>query len=128
ALVALCVVAVAVLLWLFAPGWARPGTVYADPRLPLLIAVSGLIPLLASAESSNRHLTTRRMENWRFTVIGISSQLVSIPSMIAFAWFIYPSVWALLFGSLVGALFGCVASHLFYRGPWMKFAWDEEIV
>lgn len=128
ALVALCVVAVGVAVWLFAPGWARPGSVYADPRLPMLIVVSALTPLLNAADSSNKYLTTRRMENWRFTVIGISSQFIVIPSMIAYAWLISPSVWALLIGALVGNVFGCVASHLFYRGPWMKFAWDEEIV
>ncbi|WP_187431398.1 hypothetical protein ROLI_045320 (plasmid) [Roseobacter fucihabitans] len=113
-------------LWVFAPTFAPLDTVYADPHLPLLVAISALTPLLNGAESTAKELTIRRLQNWRFTVIGISAQVLSLIAMVTFVQF-SPTVWALLAGMLTVNIFALVASHLFYPGPRMHLARDRDI-
>jgi O-antigen/teichoic acid export membrane protein len=126
AIIALCVLIAALLLWLFAPILAAPGTAYADPQLPWLIAAASIVPLLDGANSTTKDLTMRRMQNWRFTLVGISAQLVGVVCMVLFAQ-INPSVWALFAGMVMINLYGMVLSHIVYPGPRMAFEWDEEI-
>ncbi len=124
--IAACVLAVALLIWLLAPVLAAEDSVYADPRLPVLVALSALVPLLQGCESTCKELTTRNMQNYRFTVIGIAAQLVGIVSMLGFAQ-ISPTVWALFAGMVMINVFGLIATHLFYPGPRMRLIWDKEI-
>ncbi|WP_282129966.1 oligosaccharide flippase family protein [Roseobacter litoralis] len=113
-------------LWAFAPSLAPPQTVYADPRLPLLLALSALAPIMMGAESTTKELLTRRLQNWRFTVVEIGTQVISLIAMVIFVQF-SPTVWALLAGMLLMSVIKMVASHLFYPGPWMQLAHDREI-
>jgi O-antigen/teichoic acid export membrane protein len=127
AIIAVCVLIAALLLGLLAPLLAAPGTAYADPQLPWLIAAAAIVPLLQGANSTNKDLTIRRMQNWRFTIVDISGQLVGVVCMVLFAQ-IHPSVWALFAGTVIMTLYGMVMSHIVYPGPRMAFEWDEEIV
>jgi len=113
-------------IWIAAPQLAPEGTVYADPRLPLLVAISALSPLMIGAESTAKELTIRRLQNWRFTVVEISAQILSLCAMATFVQF-NPTVWALLFGMLVANILLLLASHLFYPGPTMRLARDPVI-
>ncbi len=125
-IIAACVLIVALLVWILAPLFAAPGSVYADPRLPVLVALSALVPLLQGCESTCKELTTRNMQNYRFTVVGIAAQLVGIISMVVFAQ-ISPTVWALFAGMVMINVFGLMATHVFYPGPRMQVIWDAEI-
>ncbi len=125
-LVAGAILASAGVLWLVLPHVAPAGTIYADPRLPGLIALSALGPLMTGAVSTNRPLAMRRLQNWRFTVVGVTSQLVGIAAQILFAS-IWPTVWALMFGMLMINLSGLTFSHTFFPGPRMKIVWDRVI-
>ena len=78
AAIAGCVLLAALGLWAIAPSFAPPGTIYADPRLPLLVAISALTPLIIGAESTSKELALRRLQNWRFTIIGILAQVLSL--------------------------------------------------
>lgn len=124
--IAACVLTIALLVWLFAPALASEGSVYADPRLPALIALSALVPLMQGCESTCKELTTRNMQNYRFTAVGIATQLIGVLSMVGFAQ-ISQTVWALFAGMLMISVFGLIASHLFFPGPRMRVVWDKEI-
>lgn len=124
--IATCVLLVALLVALLAPVLASEGSVYADPRLPVLVALSALVPLLQGCESTCKELTMRNMKNYRFTVIGIAAQLVGIISMVGFAQ-ISPTVWALFAGMVMINVFGLFSTHLFYPGPRMRLLWDRDI-
>ncbi len=126
AAIAGCVLLAALGLWAIAPSFAPPGTIYADPRLPLLVAISGLTPLIIGAESTTKELALRRLQNWRFTIIGILAQVLSLIAMVTFVQF-SPTVWALLAGMLIMNITGLVASHLFYPGPRMRLVRDRVI-
>jgi len=124
--IAACVLVVAALVWLMAPVFATEGSVYADPRLPVLIALSALVPLLQGCESTCKELTARNMQNYRFTVIGIAVQIIGVASMVGFAQ-ISQTVWALFAGLMMMSFSGLVATHLFYPGPRMRPRWDKQI-
>ncbi|MEX5730233.1 O-antigen/teichoic acid export membrane protein [Rhodovulum iodosum] len=129
AVIAIAVLLAAGALALLAPGLAPPGTVYADPRLPGLIALSALSalsPLMLGGVSTCRDLTLRRLENRRYALVMIASQALSLLCMLGFAQ-LSPTVWALMAGMLSKSLFVLIASHIFYPGPRMRFEWDAEI-
>lgn len=116
----------ALVVWILAPSLAPPQTVYADPRLPLLLALSALAPIMIGAESTTKELLTRRLQNLRFTVVEVGAQIVGLLAMVIFVQF-SPTVWALLAGMLLMSVIKMVASHLFYLGPWMQLTYDREI-
>jgi O-antigen/teichoic acid export membrane protein len=125
-LVAGAILASAGALWLVLPHVAPAGTIYADPRLPGLIALSALGPLMTGAMSANRPLAMRRLQNWRFAMVAVTSQLVGIAAQVGFAS-VWPTVWALMFGMLMINLSGLIFSHTVFPGPRMKIVWDRAI-
>lgn len=124
--IAVCVLIAAGLLWLLAPSFATPGTAYADPLLPAMIAVSALVPLMQGTESTTKDLTMRSLQNWWITLVGLSAQVIGLLSMIVFVQF-HASPWALLCGMMVSVLFASSLSHVIYPGPRMRIEWDAEI-
>jgi O-antigen/teichoic acid export membrane protein len=126
AAIAVATVVVAVGLYWLAPGYAPPDTVYADPRLPLLIGLSALAPIMQGAESTARELNLRRIELRYSALLDIVSQVLVIIAMVAFAA-VSPTVWALMAGMLVGPCVRAFATHLFFPGPRMALVRDSEI-
>ena len=120
------VVVCAGLLALLAPHLAAEGTVYADPDLPAMIAVSALIVVMQGLAPTTLFLAQRRMRLARLTAMDLGAQAVGIAAMIGFAW-IEPSAWALLWGTLVGGLARLVAAHLAFPQPRMAPVWDKAI-
>ena len=120
------VLTVAILLWFLAPAYAPAGTVYADPDLPFLIALSALVPLMMGFDSTTRELAQRRLQMQYPAVLEICSQIITIAAMVTFASF-NPTVWALMAGMLVGAALKVVSTQCFFPGPRMAFVWDREI-
>jgi O-antigen/teichoic acid export membrane protein len=124
--IAVGVLVVAAALWLLAPGLAPAGTVYADPALPALIAVSSVVMILSGLESTTQHVAARKMQLRWGVIQNISSQIVALIAMVALAQ-INPSVWSLLWGMIIGAAFRMVLSHILFPGPRMALAWDREM-
>jgi O-antigen/teichoic acid export membrane protein len=118
-------IAAAALGWL-APAYAPVGTVYADPQLPYLIALSALVPLTQGLESTTRELSLRRIHIQYSAMLDVGSQAAVILAMIAFAS-ISPTVWALMAGTLVGPVVRVFATHLLFPGPRMALVRDPEI-
>jgi O-antigen/teichoic acid export membrane protein len=123
---ALLVIGAAGLLALVAPHLAPAGTVYADPDLPALIAVSALVLVFTGLESTNKFLAARRLQLHWNALVAVVSQVIGLIAMVAIAW-ISPSVWSLLAGMMVGSATRALLSHLMLPGPSMRLTWDREI-
>lgn len=118
---------VGVCLYFTADYWAKPETVYADPRLPFLIIVSSFSVVFEGFVSTNKWVAFRDFDFRRLTLVGITTQVGTIGSLLVVG-ILYPTVWALLVGMLFGGLFGCLLSHLMFSGPRMSFLWREDYV
>jgi len=104
-------------------GWMKPGTVYADPLLPWVISVYSLTAVIQGFGSTKLAVARRRMRmrpitekrrsraNWS----RWSSTVGPRP------WWTH-SIWALVAGSLVSSVSGCLLGHWLLPGP-TRQAW-----
>lgn len=98
---------------------------YEEPRLfPILCAVS-VMPALQGLGSISLATCRRHVQLGALTVIGLAGQILTTLSNILFAWWLQ-SVWALVLGSIMGVLFGLVASYLWLppHRPRLRFHRD----
>lgn len=111
----------------FGPSLFAEGTIYADPRLPWLLAIMAVAPLVQGFESTTKELQQRRLHFGRIALVEISAQVVVVFAMVGFA-LLSPTVWALLAGMLVGQVIKTIGSHWVYPGPRMELVWDTAIM
>ena len=124
-LLALVVLAIAAgLQWclLYAP--FTPGTVYADARLPPMVAAFALCALLQGAESMHLATAQRELQLRLLTRLELLSQLVGMLVTIGLA-LATRSVWSLVVGTLVATLTRTVLSHLLLSGPPYRMCWEK---
>nr|WP_325248395.1 oligosaccharide flippase family protein [Amylibacter sp.] len=126
ATIGLGVLLTALALWLLAPAMAPLGSVYADPRLPLLITLSALTPIIMGFESTTYDLAARHLNMKYIALIEVGGQVLQIVAMVAFAA-LSPTVWALMAGMLTGAALKSASTHFLFSGPRMTWAWNTEI-
>lgn len=106
-------------------GMFIPGTVYDDPRLPLLICVSGFVSVIYGVTSVNIKLAERNLDFARVAVIDVGSGVAGIVAM-AIGAYLTGSVWVLVAGNLLTATAKCVCSHVALKGPGSAFRLDRE--
>lgn len=104
--------------------WLPAGTVYADPRLPLLVSVFALCAWLQGAESMKLALAQRAMQTATLARLDFFVQLLTLALTLLLAWELR-SVWALMAGSLCGAALRTGLSHAVLPGPTLRPAWDK---
>ena len=127
AAVAGIVLAAAAGLRAFGPALAAPGSVYADPALPALVAVSALAVLFRGGVSTTLWRAERRLDIGRVTAMEIAAQAATIAAMLGLALTLGASVWVLLAGLLIGDGLRMAASHLIFRDVAMAPAWDRAV-
>jgi len=88
----------------------KSGTVYADPRLPYLIAAFAIVLVLQGLESIRIIQARRQMHMHMLTKIEISGQLASAVAMIFVAW-MWHSIWALITGAIIAGATRCILSY-----------------
>jgi O-antigen/teichoic acid export membrane protein len=99
---------------------------YDEPRLLTLIPVVALGALMAGFRSTAALTLVRRMLPERRVLMEVGVHAASLMVMIAWAW-MWPSVWALVGGGLVGAALHMVLSHrLLIPGYRNRLAWEPE--
>ena len=98
-------------------------SVYANPLLPLVIAIFMSSALIGGFESTKSALARRTLAMATPIKIGIVCQVFSVIVMITWAA-LEPSIWALVAGSIVGAFLQVVLSHILLPGPDNRWAWD----
>jgi O-antigen/teichoic acid export membrane protein len=124
-LLCLAVLAIALALSIAAGAGAfSAGTVYADPRLPLMMAAFAFSALLQGAESMQLAMAQRELRGGALARLEIGSQLAGTAVTLALA-LATRSVWALVIGTLVASAARTAASHLFLPGRAARPCWDR---
>ena len=100
---------------------------YGEERLLLLFPIVGLTTILDGFKSTKLHTLNRQMAIGRKIAFDIATQVISLVTMIVWAWF-SPTIWSLVIGAMVGVLFSTVASHFLITGYSNKFTWEKEAV
>lgn len=107
-----------------AKGWFTAGTVYADPMLPWLMAAFALCALIQGGESIRLATAQRDMSARQLVRLELVTQLATILITVLAAWWTQ-SVWALLVGTLSGALLKTAFSYTMLPGPVVRPCWDS---
>jgi len=111
-------------LWLICCLIAYPvSQYYNDSRILVLMPVLGLSTLMSGFNSTSLALLKREMNVRTSVGVELSVQFSSLVIMITWA-FIWPTVWALVAGSLISVFLKVLMSHFVIKGPRNRFAWD----
>lgn len=106
-------------------GLWKPGTVYADPRLPPLIASFAIVLVIQGLESIRVLQARRQMHMHTVTKIEISGQVSSAIAMVAVAW-LWHSIWALMVGAVVAGGVRCVLGYRLLPGHSSRLRIDRD--
>lgn len=120
------VVLIAIGFWAFGTRVAPPDSVYADPRLPGLLCLAALSPVLQGLVSSSAALMSRNLDYKRQVILIIITRVLAIAFTVGAAM-ISPTVWALVLGMLSANLMNAVLTHFLLIGPRMRWQRDAEI-
>ena len=113
-----------VVLWIASCLIASPmANFYVEPDLANLIPVAGLVAVISGFNSTALFTCRRHMAYGRLVLLDLSNEVVSFVVSVLWA-FLYPTVWALVGGALIGRLFLTLASHTFLPGIRNRFRWE----
>ncbi len=127
-----------VVIWIFAMaisgglaaashfGWLSGQSTYADPMLPLVIAVISFSAVISGFNSIRLASATRRLAQKQVTIMEIGSRFVGLAIMIAWA-IIDRSIWALVAGGMAACISKMVLSHVILPGLPDRLGWNHEI-
>lgn len=93
---------------------------YEEPLLFKILLVISFIAIERGLVSTRLYTLNRHMQLGKTTLLEFSTQFVAVITMIIVA-LIYPSVWSLVIGALVGQTFRMIASYLLFPGHKHKF-------
>ena len=125
ALLALVVLAIAAgLKWCLTYAPFAVGTVYADARLPGMVAVFALCAVIQGAESMHLATAQRELHTRLLAQLELMSQVAGMLVTIVLA-LLTRSVWSLILGTVTSTLCRTVLSHLLLPGPSYKISWDN---
>jgi len=93
---------------------------YGEPQLWQVLPVVGLANLVTSLHTVRYFSLNRHIQLGKITVFELVQQIFSLAVMVAIAIF-YPTIWALVIGTIAGSAFKVVGSYLMCPGPFHKF-------
>ena len=97
---------------------------YHEPLLRELLPIVGLSAVIAGFNSTKLASANRNLLMAKVTMIELATYIITILVTIYLAW-LYKSVWALIWGTLVGGILKTLASHFLLPGVNNTFAWDR---
>ena len=100
------------------------GTVYADPRLPPMVALFAICAVLQGMESMKLACAQRDLQVAYLARLELLSQLSATAVTLGLAW-ATQSVWSLLVGTLVASGMKTALSHGYLPGPSSRPCWDH---
>jgi O-antigen/teichoic acid export membrane protein len=100
---------------------------YHEPQLLQLLPVVGLGAVISGFNSTKLATANRQLYMAKVTIIEIVTYVISLIAIILFAW-LYKSVWALIWGTLLGGFLKMLASHYMLPGNRNHFAWEQHSV
>jgi O-antigen/teichoic acid export membrane protein len=112
-------------LFLFATACAVPmASFYGHPEIVWLIPAASVAGLIAGVRSTKAAIAERHLILGWLSAIEVIAQVAALIVMVIWA-LVSPSVWALVFGGLVGASVDVGLGHLVLRGYNAKPGWDK---
>lgn len=102
-------------------------SVYANPELPIYIAVMALYPLINGFLSINYYVLRKKLLLLTIAKIDLLSQAAGLLATIMLAY-IYKNIYALIIGSIFTELVKVIYSHKFNSRKSLKLAVNKEIV
>lgn len=104
--------------------WPAHST-YADPQLPLVLAVTGFFAILYAFQSTNIDVAIRLFQQKRVVLAELISQIAGLVVMLV-AGYLTRSIWSMVASGLVSTLVLTVLSHTMFQGPRNRVQWDAE--
>jgi O-antigen/teichoic acid export membrane protein len=117
-------------LWLLCSLLAFPlAHLYGDNRIRLILPVLGLQMVFAGFNNIHMLRVARHMGVKRLLTIDLGAQVSATAITALLAW-LYPSIWALVFGAIVSTAAKAILSHLpgVLPGHRNRLAWDQTAV
>ena len=100
---------------------------YNTPDLVWLIPLVGLTALISGFDSTGWFTSYRHLAVKKLVIIELSSQVLSLSVMLVWAW-LYPSIWALIAGTLCSSLLHMIWSYSLVPGQTNWFRWDKTAI
>lgn len=123
-IVALCA---ALALYLFRlANWVPPSSAYAEPVLPLVIAVLSINAVINGFEPTKYGIASRTMSLAKLTQVDLVCQVSGILLMVTWAM-IDRSIWALVGGSILTSILRVTLGSLLLPGQINRLHWDRKI-
>ncbi|MEM9881656.1 MAG: oligosaccharide flippase family protein [Planctomycetota bacterium] len=121
-------VARGVVLWLIACLLAYPLSLLRDDWSPLavLLPAAAFTCVFNGLKSTAWATASRRLNIRLIALIELGTNVARVLCMVAFAYFVSRSAWALVVGLLVASFIGCVVSHFMIRDIRNRFAFERE--
>lgn len=114
------------ILWLITCALAIPvARFYDEPLLAQILPVAGLSALIYGFHSTRMETLNRHLKLGRLTAMNVIAQTAGVIIMSLLAWYMQ-SVWALVIGGLLGAIFTVVLSHTFLPGMKNRFELERD--
>ena len=117
-----------VILFLFTVALAWPAAqFYGADQLLWIVPACGLSFITTGLQSTAVYTRARDIDLAAITVLALGETIVK--TIITVIWaLLYPSVWAMIGGSLVSYILYTIATHTLLGGRRNRFAWDVEAV
>ena len=98
-------------------------TVYADPRLPYVLAVSSFAAVITGFQSTKLLEARRNLTLGKNVLTNLAAQVVGLICMLLWAW-IDRSIWALVSSGIFSALTRVILSHACLEGNRNRWHWE----
>lgn len=103
--------------------WIQASSVYADPRMPWMMASFSVCALLQGLESMKLATAQRNLHGAYLARLELLSQLAAMVTTIGLTWWTR-SVWSLMVGTMVYSLARTWMSHFYLPGQHVRPCWD----
>jgi len=100
---------------------------YGQPVLAAMLPIVGVCAIIGGFNSTKFYSVQRNLDAKRITLIEIGVNALGLIFTAYLAWLMH-SVWALVWGNVIGACVSLIASHYLLYGTNNKFAWDLDAV
>jgi O-antigen/teichoic acid export membrane protein len=121
-------VARGVLLWIVSLIGAAPfATWYGQPQLSALVPVAAMASIISGFTSTKLFSSNRKIALARITLLDFASQTLGLVTMVVWC-FVSRTVWAIVFGGLVGTTAKMVLSHVALQGERNGFKFERAAV
>ncbi|NJM70257.1 MAG: oligosaccharide flippase family protein [Scytonema sp. RU_4_4] len=100
---------------------------YGDQRLLWLIPIGLVYSIFDGFSSTSVHTLHRRMELGKISLYELILQACFLSTLCVLVW-LYPEVWTLAIGMVVGAIYKLISSYWLIPKYSNRFAWEPEAV